>query len=230
MQSIADFIIDIMNQVGFAVCHQLPERTFKYSGMYLPVCARDTGLFLGIAVCFIALFIAYRREACTYPSPFKSTLLACFVVPMLLDIFTVSAGMRITTNNMRLATGSFAGTGIAALVFPIVSGVFFKEGETAVMFRKWWHTAFLFMIPAGIFIVVPPEFSSAYWIWAPAVTAAILFTFFVLNYTFIVLAIEWWRGGDRPGPGASMIFYAGLAAAVELVLFNRLHWLVDKLL
>jgi uncharacterized membrane protein len=36
--------------VGAVVCHQIPERSFHFSGIQFPVCARCTGLYLGGAV------------------------------------------------------------------------------------------------------------------------------------------------------------------------------------
>lgn len=229
MQSIVDLLIYIMDQVGFAVCHQLPERTLGFGGRQLPVCARDTGLFLGLAVCFAILLIAYRTGSVAYPSVVKTALIACFIVPMLLDVFTVSVGLRSTGNEIRLVTGCFAGTGIAALVYPLVAKAFFREEKKAKMFRQWWSLILLAVIPAGIFLVLQPEFPGAYWIWAPAVTAAIVFTFFILSYTFLTLATEWWSGRSCQGFRISMMLYAVVMVAAELVVFNRLHWLAAKL-
>ncbi|MBN2168335.1 MAG: DUF2085 domain-containing protein [Actinobacteria bacterium] len=222
-------MIYIMDQVGFAVCHQLPERSFQYGGRCLPVCARDAGLFLAIAVCLTVLFIVYRNKTCTYPSPFKIAVLGCFILPMLLDVLTVSAGFRNTSNVIRLATGALAGTGIAALIFPIVANTFHEKTENIVILGRWWHIAFLSLVPAGIFTAMQFELSYAYWIWAPAITAAIIFTFFVLSYTFINLAVEWRGGSIRPWFSFSMVLYTGLVTTAELVLFNRLHWFVNKL-
>jgi uncharacterized membrane protein len=37
-------------EIGSLVCHQLPNRSFYFSGAQLPVCARCTGLYVGAAV------------------------------------------------------------------------------------------------------------------------------------------------------------------------------------
>ena len=36
--------------VGSAICHQRPDRSFRLSGVQMPVCARCVGLYLGAAV------------------------------------------------------------------------------------------------------------------------------------------------------------------------------------
>ena len=36
--------------VGYAICHQIPNRSFSLGGHILPLCARCTGTYLGIAI------------------------------------------------------------------------------------------------------------------------------------------------------------------------------------
>ena len=45
---------------GAIVCHQLPERSFFLAGRQLPVCARCTGLYLGVALGLVG-WLAVRR-------------------------------------------------------------------------------------------------------------------------------------------------------------------------
>lgn len=45
---------------GAIVCHQLPERSFFLAGRQLPVCARCTGLYFGVALGLIG-WLAIRR-------------------------------------------------------------------------------------------------------------------------------------------------------------------------
>lgn len=228
MDKIADILIYLMNQVGYAVCHQMPGRTLVYQGRKLPVCARDAGLFLGIALCLVVLLIACRSTGKGYPSTLKTVTLACFILPMLFDALTSYAGLRTTTNDIRLATGLLAGTGIAALVFPIVSRALFKGGENGCIFQTWRSIALPLAISAGVFLALQPDWFGAYWVWAFLITVSIIFTFFILSCALINLVLEWRRGTDVRVNRAIMTV-AFLVTVVELVLFNRMHWLVYRL-
>ena len=157
MGSIAGGLTWLMDQVGYAICHQLSERTLTYGGRALPVCARDAGIFLGFAACFIALVVAYGREPRRYPSWPKLLTLALFLLPTALDAATSYAGLRESTNTIRLATGALAGTGLAALVYPLARSALapaadIPEGQTA--FASWWSVPLLLVIPAAISLIL----------------------------------------------------------------------------
>lgn len=48
---------------GAVVCHQLPERSFVLAGRQLPVCARCTGLYVGVALGLVGWLAARRMRA-----------------------------------------------------------------------------------------------------------------------------------------------------------------------
>ena len=83
-------------------CHQRPERSFFYKSYQFPVCARCTGVLIGyvIAILFYCIF----GHKC-FPSSF-----VCFV--MLFDWLLQFAGIKESTNNRRLVTGTLGGYGI----------------------------------------------------------------------------------------------------------------------
>ncbi|MBU4240898.1 MAG: DUF2085 domain-containing protein [Actinobacteria bacterium] len=218
----------IMNQLGFAICHQLPEKSLHFGGRQLPVCSRDTGLFLGFAVCFLALLIIYRREGDRFPPWQVMAVLALFLVPTAIDAITSYAGWRETTNLVRLATGALAGTGIAALVFPlVVSQLTGREGQRIP--QRWWNVLLLLLVPGGICLALLPRRPWAFWVWAPLVSLSILFTLLVLNFTLISLVAS--TAGEGRAPRVLSIgALAAAAALVEMAVSNRLHWMVERLL
>jgi uncharacterized membrane protein len=234
--SVTSAITWLMDQVGFAICHQLDDRSLTYGGRVLPVCARDTGMFLGFSVCFVALLLAYGWGRRRYPSWPKIIALALFVLPAVVDATTSYAGLRESTNAIRLVTGALAGAGLAALVFPLSVGVFSPAGEVEdtsirhTVFRSWWSIPLLLSLPVVISLLLWPDWPGAYWVWAPLVTLSIIFTLLVLNYTLIALALVWSRGEDRLPSATKIAGLASLATLVELVSANRLHWLVERFL
>jgi len=83
----------LMNQVGYAICHQFAERSLSYGCRTLPVCARDAGLFLGFAACFAALLAFYGRAPRRSASWPKLAALALFILPTVIDAATSYAGL-----------------------------------------------------------------------------------------------------------------------------------------
>jgi uncharacterized membrane protein len=87
------------------MCHQLPERSFELFGQYMPICSRDTALFLGVFLACIASFASSKL-----PAFLKSSWLAILsIVPLGIDGVMQLLGFWESTNEIRLATGLFTG-------------------------------------------------------------------------------------------------------------------------
>jgi uncharacterized membrane protein len=111
-----------MHWLGFGLCHQLPERSFAGGGVQLPVCARDTGIYIGFCVSVVLIGLLHRPER---PRDFPSTLgwvaFALMLGSMAVDGGTEYAGLRGTTNELRLITGLLSGFAISMLVVPMLN-------------------------------------------------------------------------------------------------------------
>ncbi|NLY44048.1 MAG: DUF2085 domain-containing protein [Clostridiaceae bacterium] len=116
-----DVIEKILYEVGTVLCHQLPSRTLTVGGKSLPVCARDTGIYIGM---FIALmFLVLKgRWSCDKPPKTGITLILClFIFIMGLDGITSYLNMRSTNNATRLITGGLFGISVTFLLIPIAN-------------------------------------------------------------------------------------------------------------
>jgi uncharacterized membrane protein len=102
------------NSLARYICHQRPERSFKFSGRYMPICARCTGFYpgilIGILLCFLFPFLI-RLDALYFF--FISIVL---MSPMGLDGLTQLWKLRTSNNGLRFITGIMGGTG-AGLLF-----------------------------------------------------------------------------------------------------------------
>lgn len=108
--------------IGYGLCHQLPERSFFGGGYQLPVCARDTGIYFGFALGLIALSaLARRSRPQELPRWPVLLVIGIFIAAMGFDGVTSYAGLRETTNDLRLITGLGTGWGLAALTFPMLN-------------------------------------------------------------------------------------------------------------
>jgi uncharacterized membrane protein len=236
MGQFGDFLIRIMRQIGFGICHQIGERSLSFGGRVLPVCARCTGIFLGFAVCLTVLLVAYRGRPPRYPSWPKIAFLVLLFVPTTVDAVTSYAGLRESGNAIRMVTGALAGTAIAALLLPLVAGallqvrhVDFPE-ERARMLEPAWAAPALLAVPALLSLAIWPSWPGAFWFWALLVTASILFTLLALNFTLVVLVLEGLRVSESASAPAWFTGIAVAAVIAELVVSNRLHWLVQRTL
>jgi uncharacterized membrane protein len=107
--------------VGFAVCHQLPERTIHFGGRPLFLCARDTGLYAGFFLCLAVAVMPYRKSRGGSPSlPWKAAA-ALSLLYLAVDGGTVALGWRESNHVLRLTSGLAAGASLALLLGPAVN-------------------------------------------------------------------------------------------------------------
>jgi len=117
-RSVRDFLMSILRanlEVPFGghtfrlyfFCHGIPERCFTIRGHTFPICARCTGLLIGVAAGFFLPATGYL--ASTVPIGMASLLVA----PLLADGLTQLAGLRHSTNALRIVTGAIGGLGLA---------------------------------------------------------------------------------------------------------------------
>jgi uncharacterized membrane protein len=230
MQTFSDFIEWVMNQVGYAVCHQFSQRSLHYGGQKLPVCARDTGFFLAFVACFVVLLLFYGRSGKRYPRAAVVVFLAVLIVPTVVDAITSYAGLRESSNAVREITGALAGTGAAALLFPLASSQMFKGEEGRRILEHFWSLLLLLAVPAAVSLALWPDWPGAFWFWSVLVTLSILLTLFALNYTLVSLLFSWIRGEEGIPQPAVVSVLAAFMVLAEIVLANRLHWIFERLI
>jgi uncharacterized membrane protein len=178
----------LLRWVGFGLCHQLPERSFFGGGLQLPVCARDTGIFVGFVVGLAALALIDRgRRSSDAPPLFSSVVLVGMITVMALDGLSSYAGWRVTSNGLRLLTGVLAGFGLAAFTMPLVNGqLWIRAGAGRILPSlrdTGWYVGAAFLV-AAVVHTGGPFFGVAYPV---AVALAILVTFASVNLVIVCL-------------------------------------------
>ena len=112
-------IQEILNFFGRAICHQLDERSLHVSGTALSVCARDTGIYIGIFSTLLYLHIFKRKEKMTIPKVKVSFLLLLLMVPMILDGLGSYTHLFHSNNLRRLLTGTGFGLVLPYFLYPL---------------------------------------------------------------------------------------------------------------
>jgi len=85
-------------------CHGIPERCLYVWGVPMPICARCTAIYAGL-IFSLAVFLILPRMK----ESIARMVLYASLVPMAIDGFTQLAGLRLSTNPLRVETGLLAG-------------------------------------------------------------------------------------------------------------------------
>lgn len=107
-----DELIETLNWLGRMVCHQMPDRTIKIGDVYLPVCARDTGIYIGLFIGYLLLPLHSKNSR----GPPNLYITLSMALPMIIDGSTQLFGLRVSTNDVRLVTGLLFGTSMTPLL------------------------------------------------------------------------------------------------------------------
>ena len=111
----------IVYRIGDSQCHQIVERSYFLNGNQMPFCARDLGLFIGLASA--SLFALFVRLT------INPLLLLIGLAPIGID-----GGLQMITsyesvNALRLATGIVAGAALALLLAVFLLAFKNEEGK-----------------------------------------------------------------------------------------------------
>lgn len=112
---------DFVHFFGRAICHQMEERSLQVSGKALAVCARDTGIYIGIFSTLIYLHFFKRRQSITIPSIKTSFFLLLFLVPLIVDGLGSYTHLFESSNPRRLMTGLAFGFVLPYFIYPLLS-------------------------------------------------------------------------------------------------------------
>jgi len=187
----------LLDAVGFGLCHQLPERSFFAGGLRVPVCARDTGIYVGFVVALGVLALLHRDRPSGLPPVWVNVLLGAGVFAMAIDGLTSYLGLRVTTNEVRLATGLATGFAICAWVLPLLSDVLWRApGRGRVLGGSpsvGWYLAALTLTYVGVWWGAPLLGAS----YPVLVLVAIIATFTVINLVIVCLLPPFERRARR---------------------------------
>lgn len=114
-------IQEVLHFFGRAICHQLEERSLQAAGETLSVCARDTGIYVGIFSSLAYLHIFKRHRAITIPSVKIGFFLLLFIVPMMVDGLGSYLHLFESTNVRRLVSGTSFGFVLPYFLYPLLS-------------------------------------------------------------------------------------------------------------
>ncbi len=123
-------ILGKADAVGYAVCHRIPERSFMLpSGRQFPMCARDTGTFLGVLIAILMPGLVFRRKkVAMFPRlPVMLVMVLCSAIwafdgansfSYLLPYENIPR-LYAPNNFLRVTTGMFHGITMGGVLLPV---------------------------------------------------------------------------------------------------------------
>ncbi|MEH7178943.1 DUF2085 domain-containing protein [Neobacillus vireti] len=150
---------EIFHFFGRAICHQLEERSLLVSGGPLAVCARDTGIYIGVFSTFIYLHFTKRSQSITIPSIKLSFLLLLMLVPLILDGLGSYSNLFESNNLRRLVTGISFGLVLPYFIYPLLSKRSLLHGSKSVISNRMDFLAPLLVsvLIGGLFYLGQPS-------------------------------------------------------------------------
>ncbi len=179
------------NAVGYAVCHQMGERSFTVGDRIFPMCARCSGLFLGAM-----LGLGYQR---VWGRKGKMPPLYVMVFFGLLALLWAFDGVNSflmfvpgfpspyrTTNVTRLVTGTGMGLAVSAILLPSIIQTMFRTWEDTSVFTDWWRLPLLVLLAAGLDVLVLFEVS---WVMYPLAILSALGVLILLTLVYSMVFV-----------------------------------------
>ncbi|MBI5961026.1 MAG: DUF2085 domain-containing protein, partial [Chloroflexi bacterium] len=214
--------------VGYAICHRIAERAFHIHDRPLPLCARCTGIYLGVMT-GLAVYAARGRLRASQLPPIKFlAALALWCVWYAADglnsyltFFEFYTPIYQPHNTLRLITGMGFGLAMITVILPVFNTILWKNLEAAAPLRRWSDLALLVGIAVGVVIVVLLELPAVLITAAIVSAAGVLFMFSVVGCTVFLMftrrenTLVGWR--DLVLPQVSgLVFALAVIASIDL--------------
>ncbi len=155
-----DHLLSGADWVGAGICHRITSRTFAIYGRQLPLCARCTGIYLGVVLAFLILFLAGRGRRVNMPRlPILIALLALVGIMGIDGINSYShffpnfPHVYEPRNWLRLVTGMGAGLAMGIFVFPALAQTLWQEQEYKPILNNFGELILLLCV-AGITVAL----------------------------------------------------------------------------
>jgi uncharacterized membrane protein len=147
--------------IGYAICHRIDGRSFHIGNIQMPLCARCTGIYLGVVLGVGLMMAAGRgRAGSSSPTPLIFTFVA-FIALMGMDglnsYLTLLPGLPHLyepQNWLRLITGMLNGLAVTGLVYPIFNQTLWRNWENKPALANFRELGGLLLVAAIVVGIV----------------------------------------------------------------------------
>ena len=153
-------LIERLRALDAGICAQNPKHSFFPAGQQLPLCARNTGIYIGFAATFLTLLGTGRLRASSFPSRTVAAILGLAVLLMAVDGFNslfLDLGLPHPYqphNLLRLATGLGTGVAMCAFIVPVANALIWKHEDERSSFGSPRALALMLPVLLLVFLAV----------------------------------------------------------------------------
>ncbi|MCS7261586.1 MAG: DUF2085 domain-containing protein [Anaerolineae bacterium] len=221
--------------IGYAVCHQLPERSFHLAGEQLPLCARCSGTFLGALSGFVLLTLRGRQRAIGLPPTPILVVLVTFIIALGIDglnsyltFFPSLPHLYQPHNWLRLTTGTFNGLALSAIIYPVLNYSLWRDVVNTPSVKDFKELGLLIVTGTGIVFVVLLQPAPLLLPLAVLSTLGVLTVLTALNTILLLMVLNCY-GRIVKWQQALLPLWTGLAVSfIELGAIDLLRYLVTR--
>ena len=230
-------LLDKADHIGYAVCHQIPIRSYFFGTYKLPLCARCSGQYLGALGGMLLLIALGRGRSGRLPPTGILVVLLGFLALWAFDGFnsylTLIPGaphLYEPQNILRVTTGAMQGVALIALVLPFFNSSFWASTTDRPTIERWRELALLLVLVAAIAAAVSSEINALLYPLALLSVGGTLMMLTIVNTMLVTLLLRR-EAQARSWRDALPLLTAGLALGMlELLAINLFRtWLTAKL-
>jgi uncharacterized membrane protein len=147
--------------VGYAICHRIPSRSLQINGRPLPLCARCTGIYLGVMTGLAVYAASGRLRSSRLPGIKILAVLLLFAAAIGIDglnsylsLFEAYHPVYHPNNTLRLITGVYAGLAMITFVLPVFTAAVWRAPRDESPLHGLKELAALSLIAALVIVVV----------------------------------------------------------------------------
>ena len=190
-------LLQKLKLVGYAICHRIPDRSFVIGGQRLPLCARCTGIYLGVASNLLVMTVLRRWRSAELPRPALLAVLFMFFLVMGLDgvnsymtFFPGAPHVYEPHNWLRLSTGLLHGITLSALIYPIFNQTLWTSVESVAALRNFRELGLVLLIGLAGAGLVMLEIPALLYPLAILSSGGVLVMLGMINTTLVVTVLR----------------------------------------
>lgn len=185
-------LLDHLRWLVSGICAQMPTHSFYPAGERLPLCARNTGIYLGFMVTLLTLYASGRGRVQRLPTKSITIALGCGIAALGIDgLNSLALDLGLPhlyqpSNLLRLATGLATGLALAAFTVPLLNRLFWCEFNEQRSFASWGEVLKFLPVLVLCFIAVSTQSAPGLYPIALLSTAGVLMALSCVNLICLV--------------------------------------------
>ncbi|MBC8388049.1 MAG: DUF2085 domain-containing protein [Actinobacteria bacterium] len=179
----------ILGFLGSGICHQKAIVTFEYNKVYMPVCSRCTGIYIGFVFSLLAIILFDRKIKSEIPSIKIFILLIFTFLPMGADVALTTFKIIEANNYVRFITGFLVGWILTLVILPLKNSVMLKKAvvksylDNKIKFILW---LFVGIIIISLFIF---SYKQLFLFWSIlSILGLIVFILYIISILFFAIS------------------------------------------